>query len=180
MALILWLSSDSGSAERTGRLILPVLHFLFPTVPPFQLDAMHGLVRKLGHLAEYAILTALWLRVFVVAWGMAPGRAAWQAWAISAVWAVIDEGYQSTVGSRTGSPGDVALDAVGALIIATAAHLGWRPTVDALARIALWIAAAGGAALVVVNVATDVRSGVLWVTVPVAVLVLVLLRRARP
>jgi hypothetical protein len=84
------------------------------------------------------------------------------------------------VGSRTGSPADVALDAVGALIVAVPAYMGRRPTVEALARIALWIAAAGGAALVVVNVATDVSSGALWVTVPIAVLVLVLLRRARP
>ena len=58
MALILWLGSDSGSTERTGPLIMPLLRFLFPASSPFQLEAMHSLVRKLGHLTEYAILAA--------------------------------------------------------------------------------------------------------------------------
>ena len=180
MALILWLGSDSGSAERTGRLILPVLRFLFPTASPLQLDAMHSIIRKLAHFIEYAVLAALWLRAFVVAQGTVRVRAAWPAWAIAVAWAVIDESYQSTVRSRTGSPFDVALDSVGALTVVLPARLGWRVPVDALTRIALWIAAVGGAALLIVDVATEVSPGVLWLTAPVAVVALVLLRRARP
>ena len=52
--------------------------------------------------------------------------------------------------------------------------------VDALTKITLWIAAVGGAALIILNVVTDVGSGVLWLTVPAAVVALALLRRARP
>jgi hypothetical protein len=43
---------------------------------------------------------------------------------------VIDETYQSTVGSRTGSPVDVMIDAAGALAVAigtTVARRGPRP-----------------------------------------------------
>ena len=180
MALILWLGSDTGSAERTGRLILPALRFVFPTASPLQLDAMHAGIRKLAHLTEYAILTALWLRAFVVARGVVRPRAAWWASVIAVAWAIVDESHQAAVRSRTGSPFDIAVDTIGALIVALPAGLGWWVAVDALTKITLWIAAVGGAALIILNVVTDVGSGVLWLTVPAAVVALVLLRRARP
>jgi VanZ family protein len=179
MALILWLGSDGGSAEQTGRLILPALRFLFPSASPLQLEAIHAVVRKLAHLTEYAILTALWLRAFVVARGTVRERAAWQACAIAVAWAVIDESLQSMGTSRTGSPTDVVIDAVGELVVELPGGFGWRLPL-ALTHVALWIAAAGGAALIIVNVVLDVSSGVLWLTVPGAVVALVLLRRARP
>jgi VanZ family protein len=179
MGLILWLGSDTGSAERTGSLILPALRFLFPTASPLQLDVMHVGIRKLAHLTEYAVLTALWLRAFVVARGMVRWRAAWWAWVIAVAWAIVDESHQAAVRSRTGSPFDVVVDTLGALIVALPAGLGWWRAADTLTRIALSIAAVGGAVLIILNVVTDVSSGVLWLTVPVAVVALVLLRRAR-
>ena len=121
MLVILWLASDTGSAEHTGRLILPVLRALFPSASPAQLDAMHFVIRKLGHVTEYAILAALWLRAFVGDGGPR-ARAARRAWVIAVAWAVVDETYQSSVGSRTGSVVDVALDGTGAL----AALIGLR------------------------------------------------------
>jgi hypothetical protein len=72
------------------------------------------------------------------------------------------------------------VDSVGALVVALPGAYGWRLPVVALTHVALWIAAAGGAALIVLNVVMDVSSGVLWLTVPGAVVALVLLRRARP
>lgn len=181
MAMILWLASDTGSAERTGRIILPVLRFLFPGSSPLQLDAMHALVRKGGHLIEYAVLAGLWLRAFVVGRGSARRRAGWQAWAVAVAWAMIDETYQTTVGSRTGSAIDVAVDAAGALAVALPGGAGWRPTADALTRALLWFAAVGGLALVTLNVWTGVDSGALWLTVPAAAITLGVLRwRGRP
>jgi VanZ family protein len=178
MAVILWLASDTGSAERTGRLLVPILTFLFPGASPIQIEVMHGAIRKLGHVIEYAILAGLWLRAFTRD-GVSRRPAAWRAWAIAAAWAAIDESYQAMVSTRTGSAVDVALDAAGALAVAMPGALGWRPVADSLTRVVLWIAAVGGAALLALNLAVDVASGVLWVTVPAAVLALIVLRRRR-
>ena len=179
MAVILSLASDAGSAEHTSRLILPVLRFVFPGASPLQLDAMHLVVRKLAHVSEYAILAALWLRALVAGRGLAPRPAAWGALAIAVAWAIVDESYQSTVGSRTGSPVDVAIDAAGALAVAVSGRFGWRPTVDALTATLLWAAAIGGAALLALDAAAGVSSGLLWLAVPGALAGLLLRRRWR-
>jgi len=180
MAVILWLASDRGSAERTGWLVVPALRFFFPGASPLQLDAMHGVVRKLGHAVEYAVLAALWLRAFARAGGGLPrGRAAWRAWALAAAWALVDESYQATVGSRTGSALDVAIDAAGAFAVAAAGARGWRVTAEQITRSLLWVAAVGGALLLAINLVAGVESGVLWLTVPAAVLALTLFRRRR-
>jgi VanZ family protein len=130
MIVILSLASDTGSAERTGRLILPLLRFLVPGASPEQLDTLHAIVRKLGHLTEYGVLAALWLRAFVIGRGSEPRVAAASAWIIALVWAIVDESYQSTVASRSGSALDVVIDAVGAFAVALPAACGWcrRPT----------------------------------------------------
>jgi VanZ family protein len=108
MAVILFMASDVGSAGNTSRFVGPLLRFLFPSASPDQIDLMHGLIRKAGHLTEYAVLAALWVRAF-------DGRRAWRAWTIAVGWAVVDETFQSTTSARVGSVGDVVIDAVGAL-----------------------------------------------------------------
>ena len=175
MAVILWLASDSASAENTGRWIGPVLRFLFPGASPLQIDAMHGIVRKLGHMVEYAILVGLWFRAFTDTWPRRRPRAAWLAWAVAGVWAAIDESFQATTGSRTGSPLDVLIDVVGASAVTVPAAHG----VGQLTEVLLWLAAVGGAALIVLNVASGVPSGLLWLTVPIAVVALVVARWRR-
>jgi VanZ family protein len=179
MALILWLASDSGSAERTGRILVPVLRFLFPTASPLQLDVVHGLVRKLAHVTEYAVLTGLWLQAFVAGGATAWRTAAWRAGAIAVAWAVIDESFQATVISRTGSPFDVAVDTMGALAVALPAAWGWRRLADVMTEILLWTAAVGGAALAALDLGVGVGAGVLWLVVSAAVGLLLLRRRAR-
>jgi VanZ family protein len=179
MAVILWLASDSGSAERTGRLLLPVLRFVFPGASSLQLDALHGLVRKLAHATEYAILTGLWLRAFVAGGATPWSMAAWRAGVIAVGWAAVDESFQATVTSRTGSPFDVVIDTAGALAVALPAAFGWRTFADVVTGMALWTAAVGGAALVAVDLVLGVDAGVLWLAVPAAVVTLVLRHRAR-
>ena len=179
MAVILWLASDSGSADHTGRVIGPTLRLLFPHASPLQIEAMHGVIRKLAHAVEYAILAGLWFRAFVRGTTAGPRPAAWRAWMIAVVWAVIDESYQSTIGSRRGSPLDVLVDTAGALAVAVPAGYGWRPTADRLTRALLWIAAVGGAGLVALNLVAGVESGLLWLTAPAAMIALVLFRRRR-
>jgi hypothetical protein len=87
-------------------------------------------------------------------------------------WAIIDESHQATVSTRTGSARDVALDAAGAAVAVVAMRLGWALAGDLAATVLLWIAAAGGAAFVGINLLAGVSSGTLWVTVPLAAVLL--------
>jgi VanZ family protein len=172
MAVIITLSSDVGSAEHTGDWLLPSLRMLAPWATASQLDALHGLLRKAGHVAEYAILTALWYRAFRRGRRATARGAALIAFAISVTWAAIDEIRQSFVPSRTASVMDVATDAVGALMAVTLAVLGWRAAIDRLTTTLLWIALIGGLTFLLLNTLAGVPSGALWLTAPLAALLL--------
>ena len=64
-------------------------------------------LRKLAHMTEFGLLWALWLRAL--------GRPL-TATAITLAYAATDEWHQTFVRGRHGSPIDVGIDAVGALI----------------------------------------------------------------
>lgn len=180
MALILAFSSDAGGAHQTGRFLEPLLAWLAPGAQPAQVDAVHVLLRKAGHVTAYAILAALWVRGLVAGRGLAPGPAAAAAVAIAVAWALVDEGRQALTTTRTGSLGDVAIDAAGALLGASATAAGWQRAVGVATTALLWVAALGGAGALLVDAVTGVAAGVLWVTAPAAALLLVLRhRRAR-
>ncbi len=172
MATNITLSSDIGSGDHTGHWLLPFFRMLAPWASEAQLDALHGLLRKAGHVTEYTILTALWYRGFRRGQGATRRAAAAVALAISVAWAGIDEIRQSFVPSRTASAMDVATDSVGALIAVTLAVLGWRTTIDRLTTTLLWTALIGGLTFLLLNTVTGVASGVLWLTVPLAALLL--------
>lgn len=176
MAVIMGLSSDAGSAEHTGHWLLPILKALAPWATPAQLGALHGLVRKAGHLTEYAILAALWFRAVRRGLARSPRAAAWFAIGTSLAWALLDEALQSMRPSRTGSGTDVAIDATGALLGLTFARFGWRGAADRTTTTLLWLALLGGAILLVVNALAGVPSGLLWLTAPAAALLLLLRR----
>ena len=179
MAVIMWLSSDTGSAEHTGQWLLPWLRWLLPWATPGQLDAIHGLARRAAHLGEYAILAALWFRAFARGRALAPRVAASAALALSVGWAFLDEWHQSTLPSRTGSAMDVVLDSAGALGALVVARRGWRGSVNAVTAGILWVAAVGGAVVLTINAVLGVPSGALWLTAPAAVLALLARRRLR-
>ena len=116
-ALISFASSDDFSAQNTGTVIERVIAVIVGhPLPPEQFDPLHFAIRKLAHLAEYAILGALAYRA---ARGEQRG---WNIrWAITAVVvaaavATGDEFHQRFVPSRTSSPIDVAIDTAGATI----------------------------------------------------------------
>ncbi len=173
MAVILVLSSDAGSAEHTERWVVPLLRLLTPWATPSQLDALHGLVRKAGHLTEYAVLAALWYRAFTKGRHLTPRSAATIAFAISVAWAIVDEARQSLVPTRTASATDVAIDGIGALLAMLVAALGWRRVVDRTTTLLLWTAFIGGIAFLTLNILTGVSSGLLWLTAPLAAILLV-------
>jgi VanZ family protein len=83
--------------------------FAFSSVPSLSsgLGGWDLLLRKLAHTTEYAILALLLVR--------ATGSYTW-AFALTVAYATTDEVHQLFVRGRHGSPLDVAIDAVGALV----------------------------------------------------------------
>lgn len=179
MAVIMWLSSDAGSAERTASWLQPILRALAPWATPDQLEAMHGFVRKGAHLTEYAILAALWFRAFARGRDLGARAAEWLAFSISLAWALLDEAHQATLLTRTASAADVVIDSAGALIALLLARLGWRAVADRATALLLWMAAGGGGGALVVNAFAGVPSGALWLTVLAAALLLLARHRLR-
>lgn len=180
MGLIMLLSTDLASAQRTGRFLIPLLQWALPWSSPVQVEALHVLARKAGHFIEYAVLGGLWFRV--LARHRSPGAATWLVLAIVIGWATLDEIHQLFVSSRGASVVDVALDTAGAAVAVALVQGGWR-IVDVATTSLLWVAFVGGALVLAINLYADVPSGVLWVSAPAAMMALALRwrrGRARP
>jgi VanZ family protein len=132
MSLIFVGSTDLLSGSRTARFLAPILHWLFPHLAASGLDQMQFIIRKLGHLTEYAILALLiWRLINHYQFRTLHPRLeiqAIQAWVLATIYAVTDEYHQSFYRSRFASPWDVAIDATGAMIALVAVWwLGkWR------------------------------------------------------
>ena len=97
--------------SQTSRIIRPILEFLFPTASPETITFYHGIIRKLAHFTEYAVLGFLAFRGLV-------GRKYrfFFAALLVLIVAAIDETNQSFNPARTGSPIDVSIDVCGGLI----------------------------------------------------------------
>lgn len=114
IGLIMFLSSGQASMPNTSRFIRPFLEFLFPGAPEEILAAYHGYIRKLAHVAEYAML-AFWASRAFSSSSQNLLRRLWFVGSLILVFAVasIDETNQSFVNSRTGSIYDVLIDVFG-------------------------------------------------------------------
>lgn len=82
-------------------------------------------IRKAGHITEYAIL-ALLLSLTLLSKPMKASMALLASFMISIVYAASDEWHQTFVPQRTGHPIDVAVDAIGVLLAVLAVGLGIR------------------------------------------------------
>ena len=109
-------STDLMSAEHTSRFIGPFLQWLIPDIAPETIRSVQFAVRKAAHVIEYAILAALLLRAIRGERSELRLANAALAIALAVVWAMLDEYHQSFVASRTGSTGDVLIDAAGAVV----------------------------------------------------------------
>ena len=118
MALIFLGSTDMLSAEHTSRFLGPFLRWIDPQISLATLNAIQVGVRKLGHLAEYAILAMLLWRALRggTRWEMRTSILFLVAAIACAIFAASDEFHQSFVPTRTSSPHDVMIDICGALI----------------------------------------------------------------
>jgi len=114
--LISVFSTQYFAAERTGGVILPVLHWLFPWATGRMLHLLHSGIRKAAHVTEFGIFSITVFR------GIRAGRSGWKfSWAfttlvIAVLYAALDEWHQSFVLLRHATPRDVAIDAFGALL----------------------------------------------------------------
>jgi VanZ family protein len=108
-------SGDLGSGKTTFSLFRWVLS-LFVTLDPDSLNLAHFYFRKLLHVLCYGVLTILWFRALMASY---PGRF-WtntvMALVLCLAVALVDEGHQYVVNTRTASWGDVGLDLSGGVI----------------------------------------------------------------
>ena len=157
-ALILSASGGAWSAEHTRMRVFPLLSWLLPWAELPTLEAVHWLGRKAGHATAYGVLAILW--------SLALGG--WRrALALAVATGFVDELQQATTLTREGSAADVLLDAAGAGG-AIAALRGRALTVRWITTALLWLAAAGGTAMLAVHLAADIPARWLWLSTPAA------------
>lgn len=118
MALIFVGSTDVLSAEHTSRFLVPFLRWLDPQISWAAVNEIQIVIRKLGHVTEYAILA-------ILLWRGLRGGTEWSL-RLSILFAVVllgcvifaasDEFHQAFVASRSSSVYDVMIDICGALI----------------------------------------------------------------
>jgi VanZ family protein len=128
------------SAEHTS-ILLQVVNWLYPSASPEFLAEFHFLMRKAGHLTEYAILATLAARAFRYSFHRFIGMH-WFTLSLllAAAYSLSDEFHQSFVPSRTASIYDCMIDSVGALIALTVIwlrHGGYADESKASGRSAL-------------------------------------------
>ena len=113
---IFTLSTDPFSSDNTSRIIVPIIHWLFRSLTPDQLDVIHHFIRKTAHFSEYFVFYVLLFR------GVRGARVGWRwTWALAALsiaagYSALDEIHQAFVTSRTASPWDSLLDSIGAFV----------------------------------------------------------------
>lgn len=114
--LISVFSTHYFSAEQTGRVFIPTLHWLFPAASAHTLHLMHTGIRKLAHVTEFGVFSV------TIFHGVRAGRTGWRfSWAlitlvVAVAYAGLDEWHQSFVPLREARVRDVAIDAFGALL----------------------------------------------------------------
>lgn len=134
---LLWLglvtieSTSALSAENTGKVLYPLLHFLLG-LDPFRFVAWHFVLRKIGHVIGYGILSSLLFRAWRATipvrctprWSIVWART---AFSMTMLVASLDEWHQTFLPSRTGTMRDVLLDSAAALAAQVLLFLFQRP-----------------------------------------------------
>jgi VanZ family protein len=119
MALIFSASGDSHSYEHSSLFVEPFLHWLFPEMSQAHVEIIHHIIRKCGHLTEYAVLAVLMWRA------LAQSKTRLPPWSwprvlgvllIIFLYAASDEFHQSFVHGRTALISDVFIDTAGGVI----------------------------------------------------------------
>jgi len=103
--LIAYLGGGQWGGAHTAAWLGPLLLALLPTASPEALEMAHFLIRKAGHVIEYAVLAGLWRR------GLG---GTWAPLGLAVLTACLDELRQWFTPGRGGSMADVLLDGAAA------------------------------------------------------------------
>ena len=120
--LVLWValifigSTDALSAANTGGLVARSVLWLFPHLSETKLKIIQLVVRKAGHLTEYAALALLAARAFrTSSREVIRSRWFWASLLLIVIYSLSDEFHQSFYPSRTASIYDSMIDSLGGL-----------------------------------------------------------------
>ena len=126
-ALIFIGSSSILSGSNTSTFLVRPMRWLFPAASESTLQLVHLLIRKAGHLTEYAILAWLAARAFRTS----ANELLHRRWFLVALILVVlyslsDEFHQSFVPSRGASIYDCMIDSVGGLTMLIFLAVRWN------------------------------------------------------
>jgi VanZ family protein len=117
MAVIFFASGDRMSFQHSSRIVAPLLHWLWPQLSPEAIHTVVVLVRKAGHLTEYALLALLIWRALRHTPSDKPRPWSWRLAARTLLWVMLyaasDEFHQLFVPSREATITDVLIDTTG-------------------------------------------------------------------
>jgi VanZ family protein len=115
-------STNTFSATQTGRFLYSLVVLIFGRVDPSTFAIFHAVLRKVGHLFGYGILSFLLFRAWRATlrssnstnWAL---RWSAVAFCMSTLVASLDEWHQMHLASRTGTLSDILLDSAAALAV---------------------------------------------------------------
>jgi VanZ family protein len=114
--LISTFSTHYFSSEETSKILMPILHWIFPTASLHTFSRMHTAIRKLAHVTEFGVFS------IAVFHGVRAEGHGWRwRWAlitliVAVSYAGLDEVHQSFVPMREARVRDVLIDSTGALL----------------------------------------------------------------
>lgn len=121
MAVIFTASTHVGSGANSTTLIVSLIRYFAPNAladfSPAALEDLNFLLRKAGHVSEYAILTALAVRALQFGSARLKPATLPAAFALGVLYACSDEFHQRFVPGRSGSLRDVGIDSLGILFV---------------------------------------------------------------
>ena len=107
-------STDDFSFSKTSSFVDPILRWLLPALSQESREAIHIVIRKLGHWTEYFVFALLLARAFRSSQPVSVRRH-WVLWSLIVIvfYAASDEIHQLYVASRSGNYKDSLLDIFG-------------------------------------------------------------------
>ena len=126
-ALIFIGSSSILSGSNTSTFLVQPMRWLFPAASDSTLQLAHLMIRKAGHLTEYAILAWLAARAFRTSSNdLLRRRWFLVALILVVLYSLSDEFHQSFVPSRSASIYDCMIDTVGGLMMLGFLAVRWN------------------------------------------------------